>query len=1073
MFVGTTNNQGQYRFPLLKPGEYTITAAAKGLKSNINKITLQVGQEQEVNISMVKPQDDQQEVIEVTSTEVALVQAENANIMSSFNQQQVNDLPMSGGDLTTLAMTVPGVRMAVKGGSGGGNLNANGVPGASMLFTLNGFDVMDPYNNLNNSGASNNLLGVNEVQEAAVVLNAYSPQYGRMAGGQENIIGKSGTNSFHGNLLYNYNDAMFNANSFFKNYGGTPRGRADANQYGGAIGGPVVRNKLFFFFDDEGLRYALPASTAVSVPTAAFQQYALLHIPTSSVPLYQQAFSLYNSAPGINRAVPVTTGNGITQDPSGSLGCSGLGTFAGTPAPGGGTFGVNVPCAQSWVSANNSLNTESLLIARADYEINSKQKINFRYEYDSGVQATSTSPINAAFSQVSHQPQDQGQLNHTWIITPNLVNNFIGGASWYTAIFGVADFAASQKLIPEVFTIADGGAQQGGMTTIGGTQPNGRNVAQLQLIDDISWTKGRHTIKAGVNYRYNKVTATNLSANEIVGTYSFRDLTDFATGIVNGTGKGSAFSQQFSQLAAAHIRAYSFNGYLQDSWAVRPNLKLEYGIRFERDGNPTCLDDCFALMNNQFGTAGYVGGANIPYNQTIQTGLSTAYHNLEAVIPEPRFGFSWSPLGNGPHAPVIRGGVGLFASLFAVSVANNVDTNSPLVYKPSVQFGTVGLASDPNSAVSAAIAGYNAFESGFKNGFTLGQIQTALGKIAFTPPPYYSPPDNFKAPKVLEWSFEIQQPLTPRNVLAITYAGNHGYDESISNLNANGWTRATNLYPNGFDGLPTAAPDPRFVTVTQVLTSAISNYDGLTVALRHAMSHGFQAQGGWTWSHTLGTNAIYNALQPQMGYGPLSFDTRHQVTGDVLWNSPWKFSSHAMNVALGGWTLGGKFFYYTGPPFSVTNSSLAARINSTNSGIGNAFIADLIDPSALGVSCGSTNIATANGTPCLHASQFATTANQLDFGNTAPNMFRGAPYFDIDAQITKNFVVRENLRFALGAQFTNLLNHPNFANASGTVTSSSLGLASSTSAQPSSIYGTGQGASVSGRLMVLMAKFNF
>ena len=251
---------------------------------------------------------------------------------------------------------------------------------------------------------------------------------------QENIIGKRGTNLLHGNLLYNYNDAMFNANSFFKNYGGTPRGRADANQYGGAIGGPVVKNKLFFSSTTTACAMPCRPRPLFQCLPAAFQQYTLLHVPTTSVPLYQQAFALYNGAPGINRAVPVTTGNGITQDPSGSLGCSGLGTFAGTPAPGGGTFGVNVPCAQSWVSANNSLNTESLLIARADYEINSKQKINFRYEYDVGVQATSTSPINPAFSSVSHQPQHQGQLNHTWIITPNLVNNFIGGASWYTAI---------------------------------------------------------------------------------------------------------------------------------------------------------------------------------------------------------------------------------------------------------------------------------------------------------------------------------------------------------------------------------------------------------------------------------------------------------------------------------------------------------------------------------------------------------------------------------------------------------------------------------------------------------------
>jgi hypothetical protein len=478
-------------------------------------------------------------------------------------------------------------------------------------------------------------------------------------------------------------------------------------------------------------------------------------------------------------------------------------------------------------------------------------------------------------------------------------------------------------------------------------------------------------------------------------------------------------------------------------------------------------------MNTEFGLAGYQGGASIPYNTTIQTGLHNAYAGLESGIWEPRFGFVWSPFGTSSgRKTVIRGGVGLFANLFAVSVANNIDTNAPSVFSPSVTFGTIGLVTDPTTSVAAAYGAYNAFNSGFKAGLTQAQIQTALGKIPFSTPGFYSTPNNFVAPKILEWSFEIEQPLSARNALAVTYSGSHGYDESLTNADSNAWTRATNLYPNGFDGLPTAAPDPRFLTVSQILTSGKSNYDGLTTSIRHAFSHGFQGQGSWTWSHALGNTAIYNPATPNTGYGPLGFDTRHNISGDVLWSEPFKFGNKFLNNAIGGWTLSFKAFYFTGPPFSVTNASLPARINS-GGGVGNAFIADLIDPNALGVSCGSTAIATANGTACLHQSQFATLAQQLDFGNTAPFMFRGAPYFDIDSQLTKNFTFKERFKFGIGAQFFNLLNHPNFANASGTVTSSSIGLASSTVAQPSSIYGTGQGASVSGRLAVLVGTFRF
>ncbi len=850
--TATTNESGIYRFSLLQPGDYTISAEKGSLKSSIQKFALLLGQEQPVNLVLQVQRT--QEVVQVTG-EAALVETENANRTTSLNTRQIVDLPAAGGDLTTLAMTTPGIRVNIQGGSG--NMNAEGIPGVSILFTLNGADVMDPYNNLNNSGASNNLLGQNEIAEAAVVLNAYSAQYGRMAGGQENLIGKSGTNTLHGNLLYNYNDRILNANDFFNNATGTPKGIAIANQYGGSIGGPVWlpklyngKNKTFFFFDTEGLRYVLPTTGVVSIPTQPFEQYVLTHVPASSVPLYTDAFNLYNSAPGIGRAVPVTNGSGVLQDSTGHLGCQTKGSFSGTAAPGGGSFGVNVPCADAFSTNVSQLNTEALLIARVDHNINDKQKLNFRYEYDWGVQATAASPVNAAFNSVSTQPQHAGQLNYNYVITPTLVNSFIAGASWYSAIFGVANFPKAESLMPERFTFADGGANGGGFATVGATFPTGRNVGQAQLIDDLSWIKGVHTFKVGGNYRYNKITDTSIASNAYEGTYAFNDLASFASGQVAAVGsKGLAgtFTQAFPLLYAAHIRLYSLNFYAQDEWNVTKGLKLTYGIRFERDENPACVDNCFARMNTQFGTSGYQGGANIPYNQTITTGLHNAYASLEPMIYEPRFGFAWTPFG--PSKTVFRGGVGLFANLFAGSVASSVFTNSPNKFTPSVPFGTVGFSTDPNSALSTAIASAQAFEGGFSQGYTLTQIQAGLGKIKFTPPSYYSPPSEFYAPKVLEWSFEIQQPLSAHNILDITYAGNHGYNQALSNYWPNFYLTSTSNYPNGYGGLPLAPLDPRFYFVNQVLTSGYSNYDGLTTQLRHAFSFGFQGQIGYTWSH--------------------------------------------------------------------------------------------------------------------------------------------------------------------------------------------------------------------------------
>jgi len=748
-----TGDNGAYRFSLLQPGDYEVSAQAAGLKSGTEKFTALVGQV--TTIDLTATVQGTQEVVEV-SAQATTLQTENANLATGYTTQQVVNLPMAGGDLTTLAMTVPGVRVNTTGGSG--NMNANGIPGSSVLFTLNGHEEMDPYNNLNNSGASNNLLGANEVAEASVILNAYSPEYGRMAGGQVSLIGKGGTNDFHGNAFYQFNGQYLNANDFFNNATGTPRGRSDAHQFGASFGGPVKKNKLFFFSDYEAMRYVLPASGVISLPSPQLEQYALAHVPAASLPLYQDYFNLVNNAPGINRAVPVTNGNGQLQDGNGKLGCQSNGTFAGTPAPGGGTFGVNVPCALAFGTNNTQLNTEGLITERADWNINDKQKVYVRYNYDWGLQATGTSPISPTFNSLSTQPQDTGSVNYTYVITPTMVNNFNGSAFWYSAIFGVADFNKTTSLMPEQISLNDGGANGGGFASVGAGFPTGRNVGQAELSDDLAWTKGRHTLKLGVSYIYTKVTYTSIASGAFIGSYSLNDLADFANGTVNATGLGSSFSQSFPKWGAVHFREPAAGFYLSDEWAATKNLKLTLGMRFEHDGNPSCVENCFAAFHVPFVSSSYQGGANVPYNATIQTGLDHAFYSLPAMVYQPRFGFAWQPFGNGKT--VVRGGIGIFSTHPAASIAGTFSNQAPNKFTPSVTFGTVGLATDPNSSAAAAAAANTAFQSGFAAGYTLAQIKSALGKIPFGLPNFTSLPSTYNPTTDTEWSFEIQHELT-------------------------------------------------------------------------------------------------------------------------------------------------------------------------------------------------------------------------------------------------------------------------------------------------------------------------
>jgi hypothetical protein len=1062
-----TNSSGQYRFSLLQPGDYTVTGEAPGLKSNTEKFTLLLGQESAINLKLEV--QGAQQVVEVQAT-AAILQTENANQASGFTTQQVVQLPAGGGDITTIAYTVPGVIQ----GKGSDTFVTNGIPGAANLFTLNGADDMDPYLNINNSGPSNNLLGSNEVAEASVVVNAFSADYGRMSGAQVSYVGKTGTNGFHGNLFHNYNDKIFNANDFFNNRVGLQEPRSDSHNFGGSFGGPIKKNKLFFFFNYESLDYALPTSGNLRIPSPQIQTYTLAHVDAAALPLYNDAFALWSGASGAKNAVPVTNGSGPLQDSTGHLGC-GTGTFwnANIQAPGGGVFGTTVPCSYAFAENASETNTENLFTLRGDYNISDRQKLALRFNRDWGLQATGPSFINPAFNSQSNQPSDQGQLTYTFVISPTLVNNFIASGSWYTAIFGVANFAKTTALMPETISVGDAG-----WASVGASFPNGRNVGQAQVVDDLTWIHGKHSFKGGINYRFDKITDTSIASSSYKGTYSFSDLTDFTTGQINATGLGDSFSQSFPDIFAAHIRMASLGAYVQDEWKVRRNLTLTLGFRIEHDANPACLDNCFARMNTQFGMPGYVGGANVPYNQTITTGLHNEYQSLVSIVPEPRFGFAWKL----DSKTVIRGGVGLFATLFSGSSAASVFGNAPSKFSPSVKFGEVGLPSDANSSAAQAYDAYNIFTAGFSKGYNYNQIVAALAPIPYALPGYYSPPNNFTPPRTTEWSAEIERTLDPHDVLAVTYTGNHGFDQPMTNSWSNAYLLLTNgtnkYYGTSFGGLPTASPDPRFLAVSQVLTAGYSNYDAMTVQIRHSMKWGFQGQVGWTWSHALQDGTVYNPYNLAFGYGNASYDSRNTIVSDLIWTEPHKFANGFLKAALGGWTFGWKFYFYTGFPFSSSDSKIAAQINS-GGGTG-SLLAEVIDPN---IQAHCTAVVGSPTPPCFNASQFMTynstsgvnTPVQANFGETGPGVFRGPDYFDIDTQLSKKFFIKEKYAFEVGAQAYNTLNHPNFGSPSASVTAgATMGTIGSDVGPTTSAYGSFQSASlVSGRILVVTAKFSF
>ena len=239
--TATTAANGFYRFPLLKPGQYRLIVKQTGFKSTEQTILVSVGQIATTNVRMEL--GTAAEVLEVTG-EAPLIETENANLATTYSTSQLQQLPTPGGDITSYAYSAPGVTL--NSAAGYGNFSSYGLPSTSNLFTTNGNDNMDPYLNLNNSGASNLSLGANELDQISIVQNGYTAQYGRQAGAQVNAATKSGTNSFHGNALYWWNGSNLNANDWFSNHAQSPRPFANNNQWAASFGGPIVKNKLFF-----------------------------------------------------------------------------------------------------------------------------------------------------------------------------------------------------------------------------------------------------------------------------------------------------------------------------------------------------------------------------------------------------------------------------------------------------------------------------------------------------------------------------------------------------------------------------------------------------------------------------------------------------------------------------------------------------------------------------------------------------------------------------------------------------------------------------------------------------------
>ncbi len=559
-------------------------------------VTAGLGQSQVVNFTL-KVAAIRQDV--VVTEEAPLLNTGSPNTSTTLNASALENLPNPGGDMTyplqfaagALINTAGSGNDFVGGTNGYGNVQFNGLPALANGYIVDGLETNDPLTNLNSGLSTNLVLGLNSIAEVTVNTLSYAVDQGRYAASQVTYVTKSGTNQFHGNMYELWNGSRFNAADFFTNAtSGNHQPRSTVNHFGGSLGGPIVHdNKLFFFFDSEWVRIALPIVTEATVPSPAFQSYVLQQLPLGGVdsitgsvyrpqpqlvPFYQKMFSLYKSTAGTPLAI---------------LGCPF--NSDGNPAAGNPPLGNG--CASRQSVSHSSDDHEQVQTGRIDYYINEKNTTWYRFQADTGVQAAYTDPINPLFNSVSPQPLYSFAAGYTHIFSQNLVNYFNPAFSWYESLFGPQNLQQTLAALPIVLQGAGANAP---FTTLGGldnTWIQGRRASRFFINDNLAWTRGAHELRFGTNARILHLNDYDFGEGT-VPLVAYTDLLQFIHGIA------STATETYPLADSQPFDFLNLDFYAQDTWKVTSRVTWTFGFRDTYNSNPLNPHDAIARLPGSF-----------------------------------------------------------------------------------------------------------------------------------------------------------------------------------------------------------------------------------------------------------------------------------------------------------------------------------------------------------------------------------------------------------------------------------------------------------------------------------------
>ncbi len=1001
----TTSEDGSYSAPELPIGNYSITVEKPGFKVGVvTSVRVEVSSERRADFTLQPGQLAQK--VEVVGEELPMVESTSNTLGGIVESKVVTSLPVNGRDYQKLIFLVPGVTGSpdqITDSPGAyGIFSVNGARGRSNNFLLDGTDMNDGYRNdpaINEAGVFGTpatILPIEAIAELHVASN-FEAEYGRSAGGVVNVVTKSGTNQMHGSFFEFFRNNALDARNFF-NDKGVQQNPFHANQFGGSLGGPIIKDKTFFFVDYEGMRETGAQATPSCVPTAS---------------------DIANNTPagGIN---PVIAGL--------------LAAGKAWPAPNGtgSCLDGTAPNGSNTVLATPFLNNINGGMIKIDHNFNKDNMLTGRYFIGDSVQSFPLALVGGGalpnYNTFTPTRVQMVALSYVAVLSPSTVNETRLG--WNR--FGEGFFPQDRNFDPASIGLNTGATgidlglpviHVGSFPQLGANYSSGRHRvdSNWHYIDNISWKHGKHDIKLG--YEFRRTTVSQIFDVYFRGRINFDTLGDFLAG---NPGGGFQYSGDSNRNTEQNSNAF----YLQDSYRVNSRVTLNLGLRYDYYGIVQEKHQNFTNVDPTTGLGFNVGAGRL---------YQPDYNNWA-----PRVSLAWDVTGH--QKTVVRAGFGVFYDAFSQDMfLGHLPWNSFLDPGPAYSgygpnpFSTAGLfggSLDKNLPVFGGLSPMgDAFgvdqhmRTPYMENYNLN-VQQQLGRKSTLMVSYVGSQGH----KLLRFR-DINQPtLSQIQQFDYTQAGDNCY-----------------CVPRFFPGSP-------FYYINYQEASANSIYNSLQTSWRIDNWHGFDSTLNYTWSHSIddssdGEDYVPNASQPDNSQGLIrynrgnsNFDVRQRFVWNFIYQIPDAKDSR-LKVLRNGWGLNGIVTVQTGQPFHL-NYNFEDDYNGTGEGFARPDIVgpvhynqndpnNFMDLSAFAVPCtmlggsgaGSCQLINpTTGAVCTSSGIGPNCINSMHFGTLGRNSLVGPHFRQFDFSLFKKTALTERLNMELRFEAYNLLNHPNFAN---------------------------------------------